>query len=50
MTKAELHEAACPGCGCEPEVSVYYKRAGEYVGYHCSCRAIIIDGRLQGMG
>ena len=50
MTKEQLHETECPGCGCEPEAEAYFKRGAEYVGYRCSCRAIVIDGIVQGQG
>lgn len=39
-----LHEAACPGCGCEPEVVTYYRRGTRRTGFHCSCGAVVIDG------
>jgi hypothetical protein len=39
-----LHEAPCPGCGCEPEVVAYYRRGPRRVGFHCTCGAVVIDG------
>lgn len=43
-----LHETPCPGCGLEPEVTTYWKRAGVRVGYVCTCRASVIDGLMVG--
>lgn len=43
-----LHEAHCPGCGCEPEVVNYWRRDGLRVGYVCSCGASVIDGLMVG--
>lgn len=34
----------CPGCGCEPEVTDYFRRSGTRVGYRCACGTTVIDG------
>lgn len=47
---AAIHENPCPGCGCEPEVKVYWRDAKTKIrrGYHCSCGAMVIDGLMVG--
>jgi hypothetical protein len=47
---AALHAEPCPGCGCEPEVEVYWRRISDKVriGYTCRCGARVIDGVVCG--
>ena len=41
---------ACPGCGCEPEVTEYYRdiQTKQRRGYHCSCGVYVIDSVVVG--
>ena len=46
----DLLSEPCPGCGCEPEVIMYWKRNGKRVGYTCACGWRVIDGQVVMMG
>ncbi len=46
-----LHERPCPWCGCEPEVTAYWRDSATQlrIGYTCACGARVIDGIVQGV-
>lgn len=43
-----LNGKTCLGCGCEPEVTGWYKRKGKIVGYVCSCGVMVLDDVVIG--
>lgn len=43
-----INGKVCLGCGCDPEVTAWYKRQGVIVGYICTCGAMVLDDMVIG--
>lgn len=43
-----MENVACPGCGCEPEITHRLEENGEVVGYRCACNAVVVGGVMTG--